>query len=979
MSGPEQLHGILEASPIGVWMSDRDGRIVWANTRISRMLGAPPDTIIGSSVTRFIDPTGDPGLANGTAQDGNAPRNQQVRIRRADGALFWARLSVEPLDHGKDGIQISWIQDVPQLTAAATGTQGTKEQQRSREVELERRSRLLDSVLDNIGHGLVVYDGEGRLVVHNRRFADMYGLEQKDLVPGVHRGEIAKEMIRKNWPDQDEAPEFFNASGVLNNPDGAERYQVHLTDGRTFERSVFELHDGGSVITHTDITVHKRRERDTLEKTRFLELTLEAIDQGIAVQDATHVVLANRRYAELLEIPVDILDDGLTLEQLHGYLDRLDAVTTSDTRNITSGSLQTNERRRADGTWLVSSLRAAADGLQVWTVSDITERKRAEADVQEQSEILQNVFDNVAQGLAAYDSEARVITWNKKYQEFLILADDQIYRGCPVWDLVMLHANRGTYGPGDRAAMEDRVQARIDQLMSGEEVHFDYVNAKGIQMEAVSAPRPQGGFVVTYADITDRKKAEAEIIKAKDEAETANQSKSDFLAAMSHEIRTPMNGVLGLIEVLENSELSEDQRTLTSTIHESAMTLLTIIDDILDFSKFEAGRLELEMVPVTLRRTVELVLDTVIQSAEAKGLDLTMILGEHLPVTVIGDPVRLRQILLNLLGNAVKFTEAGTVTVQVNGTVDPADASRMLVTFSVTDTGLGISEGNQAKLFQPFRQAESTTTRRFGGTGLGLSICRRLVDLMDGEIGVRSIEGDGSTFWFTIPVEVVAVDDSDDVTQPDLAGIPVILVCCRREIREAIERDLLAAGLTVTCTQSLDTVKAAFDAENKSGDDVPVLLVDDRIPSGAVTALLDHARTTSSPGADRTILIRGPTNTQLDGVLASAFQVIVNRPVRRAALLRAIGIVVGKISQETLAPAMAETGPRVRVQVPTVDEALGQGQLILVAEDNPTNRMLVKRQLTMLGFQAEYAEDGAIAHDLWRQKAYGLVLERFRD
>lgn len=704
------------------------------------------------------------------------------------------------------------------------------------EAESGATARLLNSVLESMNHGVAVYGADDRLVVHNRRFAEMYGLRPEDIRPGAGRAEVIDLVVRRNWPGMVEqaAPYFVT-------DDAGGPVEIPLPNGSIHERAVLMRPDGGCVISHTDIT----------------------------------------------------------------------------------------------------------------------ERRRVEADIREQRAILQDAFDNVAQGLAAYDENARVITWNRKYQDFLILEDHQIYRGCPVWELVMLHAERGTYGPGERRELEERVRARIAQLMSGQIVRFDYTNANGISMEAVSAPRPQGGFVVTYADITDRKLAEAEIIRARDEAEAANRAKSSFLAAMSHEIRTPMNGVLGLIEVLQQSELTDDQRLLTETVSESATALLRIIDDILDFSKIEAGRMELESVPVPLRRTVESVLDTVAAAAEAKGLDLTMDMAEDLPDTVLGDPVRIRQILLNMLGNGVKFTEQGSVAVRVKGNPLPDGGKRLPVEFAVVDTGIGISAEHQALLFMPFSQAESTTTRRFGGTGLGLSISRRLVELMDGEIGVTSTEGEGSTFRFTIPFEPMASEVAERPEPIDLTGDATVVFSDRTALSRSVMKELFGCGAGIDFAATPDALAEKLEAADRE----TVLLVDDRMPAADISWLLERHT------GRRAVLLRGASTSPLAGDLVAGFAATVTRPVHRGPLLKAVGAVLGRASPELPAVAV-EPAP---VPAPAAGP-LPDSPRILVAEDTAINRFVIDRQLTGLGYRADYAVNGREAFELWQGNSYDLVL-----
>jgi two-component system sensor histidine kinase/response regulator len=449
--------------------------------------------------------------------------------------------------------------------------------------------------------------------------------------------------------------------------------------------------------------------------------------------------------------------------------------------------------------------------------------------------------------------------------------------------------------------------------------------------------------------------------RAKVAAERASSAKSEFLARMSHEIRTPMNGVMGMSELLQVTELTARQRHLSQTISQSAAALLQIINDILDFSKVEAGKLELECIEFGLRETVEQAIELCASRAHAKGLEVACDVGLDVPAKVRSDPMRLRQILINLVGNAIKFTDAGEVIVRVKviGNDD-------LLRFEVIDTGIGISQEAQADIFNAFSQADSFTTRKYGGTGLGLAICRELATLMGGRIGVDSVIGRGSIFWFEVRLERIAEATPTFTRLPRmrLVGLRALIVDDNTSNREILAQHLKSWGVEVVAAESSMDALAVLDTPEGSRFDFALL--DDQMPGMDGIELAKRIRHDSRFKTMRLVMLTTRDTHEGNSDTVQLFAAILTKPLRRSQLLNCVTRAMTAAPEPGLEEAAVRSVPAAtgRTFVPR----------ILLVEDNPVNREVAVGMLETLGCVAHSAGNGLLALEAINNDAYDAVL-----
>ena len=665
--------------------------------------------------------------------------------------------------------------------------------------------RLFRSIFENAQIGISFFNIDGQAVFTNRAFQEMLGYAEKEL----SHLEKWDEIIH---PDE-------RASG-------AERYG-ELVQGKR-ERGEWEQrfvhHDGRAIVTSArfslirdtsgkpqyvaslteDITESRRAQEERNRLTRRMQLILESTGQGIYGIDLEgKCTFINRATCELVCCrPEETL--GQNMHELVHHHKPDGSVYPVDQcpvyRAIKKGEgcrVDDEVMWRRDGTPIpveYSSFPILEGGRitgAVVTVVDITERKRAEEKVLASEQLFRSIFENAQIGIGVFNIDRRELSPNRALQEMLGYTEKELRR-LATWDQIT---------PPDESALDAK---RYGELVQGKREKDEWeqrlirrdgriaVTSVRFSLLRDAAGRPQ--YVASLQeDITERKRLEAELVTAKVVAEAATKAKSDFLANMSHEIRTPMNAILGMTHLALKTELTPKQRDYLTKTKAASQSLLGIINNILDFSKIEAGKLDIEKTSFCLEDVLENVSTVVSQKIHDKNLEFLIAAQPDLPPGLVGDPLRLGQILINLVNNAVKFTDRGEIVV----TVAPGEKvlDRVNLKFSIRDTGIGMTSEQTARLFQAFSQADSSTTRKYGGTGLGLSISKKLVEMMDGNIWVESNYGVGSTFHFTAWFGIGSGEMKRRRLIPNITGIRVLVVDDNQQAREILTDLLKGLGL----------------------------------------------------------------------------------------------------------------------------------------------------------------------------------------
>ncbi len=959
---------ILRAALDCIITTDHRGRIVEFNPAAEETFGYSSQQAAGRDLAELIVPQVSPapdeqGFAGGASWFPPMGERVEMTAVRADGTRFPIEIALAAIEQRNQSNYTAYLRD---LTPA-----------KNAEKELQETLSMQRAILNGASYTIISADERGVVQAFNQAATRLLGYSANEVIGKAnitqfHRPEeLALRAIQLSaelgYPV---APDFEACSAKARHGSTDEtEWNYVRKDGSIFpvllSTTALQDQQGNSTVflmIGGDITERRKAQEEQLKFVSLVENSSDFIGMATLDWKAFYV---NRSGRELVGIdtPEDVarkrIPSFVTKETW--AMVRKMAMPELVATGAWAGEGQLRHFKTGKTIHVLMTFFMVRDSktgapLCIATVQrDITERKRAERALREEKDFSETLIRSSLDGIFAFDRQCRVTAWNPAMEQFSGMTRDAAL-GQSAPDLFPFLKSSGE-DRRFREALEGTSGVSKDQPYglpaTGKQGYFEayYSPLLGTSGEIT------GGLAVVR-DTTARREAEVEMTRAKDAAEAAARSKSQFLANMSHEIRTPMNAVIGMTGVLLDTNLNLEQRDYVDTIRSAGEALLSIINEILDFSKAESGVLELEMNPFDLRAAIENALDLLTARAAEKNLDMGYVLEPTMPAMLVGDVGRLRQILVNLLSNAVKFTSSGHILVSVNA--QALDTSKHRIHFAVQDTGMGIPGDKLEQIFESFSQVDASTTRQHGGTGLGLAISKRLCEVMGGEIWVESVLGKGSTFHFTIVADAAGTATAGQMTEglSPLTGKRLLVVdsspCSRLVIKEHTELWGMQPAVFSSLTAAQDAVH--------TGNNYDVAMIDIDLPGLDVPGL-EKLRAKGplvlmhSIGSKKEMLAQ--MSLQALGTLSHA------RPIRPSLLYNSL------VTLFDGHPVQMRGGSRVSHADPHMAERLPLR--ILVAEDNAVNQKLALLLLSRMGYRADVADNGLEALRSLKRQPYDVV------